>query len=608
MAQQKYVIDPHSFFQPGDPVVERMALLVSVSPQKRELRASAFITFSGEGLVRLDTKGLTIMRVYDNGGQNIAFEIGENDSVRGQSLSFTVPACRLVKIDYHTSSDPDVCSGLQWCGSGDSMFLFSQGQAINARSIMPCQDTPSVRFTMHCLVTTPAGLSAVVGGVLSHRLYQSPDATDQFVVWKIDNRIPAYLFSLAVGRLHSADISNSHRVWADSPEMATRAAAEFRDVGKFMAAAEKLFGPYRWGRFDMLIAPASFPYGGMENPYCTFLSSTVVAGDGSGVNVLAHELAHAWTGNLVGNARWCDFWLNEGWTVYAELRILEEVYGVERARLQLDALERDYHRSVQRFQSRPELLKLCPDISDTEGPDDVFSTVPYYKGARMLIELERLVGRHGFDFFIRRYIAEFAGQGITTEQFIEFAQRELPKATRRLNMRRWIYEPGIPENVPIPVSQGAEEARRYARAMRNRFPSSDVVSTWPALQLAIFLEALPQEQSGLWAMQLAEFGVTHGLHVHGNAEIRCAFLLAMLKADMLDNRPLSIRDSIAEFLSTVGRMKFINPIYRALNKSPAGREFAEQLFEQNKGFYHPVAVNSVSRILQPQEQPAEAVV
>src|SRR6185436_19006120 len=369
-------------------------------------------------------------------GRALPFVLHPAEPILGARLAIELPPGSAgVRIRYRTSPS---ASALQWLApaqtaGGRSPFLFSQCQAIHARSVVPVQDTPRLRIRYRAELAIPRGLTAVMAAAHRGRSEDGDVAVERF---EMPQPIPPYLFAFAVGELASRDLSPRSRVWAE-PALLDRAAHEFADVEAMIQAAEGLFGPYDWERFDVLTMPPSFPYGGMENPRLTFLTPTVIAGDRSLVNVLAHELAHSWTGNLVTNANAEHFWLNEGFTVYAERRILEAVYGTDIAALHAALGWRALERAVARFADRPELTRLRTELAGID-PDEVFSEIPYEKGYAFLRALEDQVGREAFTRWLRSYIEAFRFQSITTDDFTAHLGRALPGALEAVDAARWL--------------------------------------------------------------------------------------------------------------------------------------------------------------------------
>jgi aminopeptidase N len=420
-------LDPHSYFDTDQPLTSRLSLKLGVDFDKRRLDGSVVLHFAAPaaGVLDLDTKGLTIHSVKTADGMPVRFELGKEEEILGTRLRLHLPdGTRQVTIDYRTSPD---AVALQWLSPEQTEgkhhpFLFSQCQAIHARTMVPVQDSPRVRVAYEAEVNVPEALTAVMSaGPSGVRQGQGT----RIFRFDMPQPIPSYLLALAVGDLESRDLSPRSRVWAE-PATVERAEWEFEAIEAMIVKAEELFGPYEWDRYDMIVLPPAFPYGGMENPRMTFLTPTLLAGDRSLVDVVAHELAHSWTGNLVTNATVEHFWLNEGSTVWAERRILEALHGEDAAVLSWAIGQKGLETDIERFGLDSPLTRLRTELKGID-PDEAFSLVPYEKGSRFLALIERTAGRERFDRFIREYMAKFRFTSITSEEFIEFLEEKLPR-------------------------------------------------------------------------------------------------------------------------------------------------------------------------------------
>ncbi|HVF34612.1 MAG TPA: M1 family aminopeptidase/hydrolase, partial [Candidatus Saccharimonadia bacterium] len=441
--------DLHSYSQPGRVVVTALALDLDVSFERKSLEGTAELALEwrdpkATSLV-LDTRDLAIAKVELTDADGVWIEtkhtLAARDPVLGSKLVVETPK-QPAKVRVHYRSAPEA-SGLQWLTPEQTLgrkhpFMFSQSQAIHARSWIPLQDTPSVRFTYTATIRAPKGLRAVMSAD------NDPKGTGPEFRFAMPQKIPSYLLALAVGDLRFASLGKRSGVYAE-PERIDAAAKEFTDTEGMIDAAEKLYGPYRWERYDLLILPPSFPFGGMENPRLTFATPTIIAGDKSLVALVAHELAHSWSGNLVTNASWPHLWLNEGFTVYVENRITEAVFGPEQALM--DRVIEEHELIEEMKPLEPELKKLVPDIG-TRDPDDTFTDVPYTKGAWFLRTLEQRVGREAFDRFIRGWFDSHAFESVTTNDFLAYLDANLlkahPDAMPRAERDAWLTEPGLP--------------------------------------------------------------------------------------------------------------------------------------------------------------------
>jgi aminopeptidase N len=576
-------LDPHSYADTTHPETASLALRATVDFASRTLRAEATLTFRapGAGPLDLDTRGLTIHGVTDLAGAALPFTLHPADPILGERLAITLPAGTSgVRIRYTTSPD---ASALQWLApaqtaGGKAPFLFSQCQAIHARSVAPLQDTPRLRIRFEAWITVPTGLTAVMAAAATGQS-EGPDGTT--FAFTMPQPIPPYLLAFAVGDLASRDIGPRSRVWAE-PSQLDAAAWEFGDVEAMIVAAEELFGPYDWERFDVLTMPPSFPYGGMENPRLTFLTPTLLAGDRSLVNVLAHELAHSWTGNLVTNANAEHFWLNEGFTVFAERRILEALEGPEMAAMHAALGRSALESEVRRFAATPGLVRLRTHL-DGVDPDDAFSQIPYEKGYLFLRTLEDAVGRPAFSSFLRRYIQHFAFQSITTDDFVAFVEAELPGVLDRVGAAEWLDGEGIPANAP----RARSERLVALETLGGAAPSEEQAASWTPTEWTLYLDSVPRPASPeLCAWLDTRIGAST------NYEIAVSWLKLAIASGHL-----SVLPRVETVLTHVGRMKYLRPLYGALAARPDTLDFARRVYAAAKDGYHPIARQGVEGML-----------
>ena len=477
-------VDPHSWADEAQPRQAHLSWTARVDFAARHLVCTAELRFDRGGeAVDLDTRDLQVDGVTTVAGDALPFTLGPTDAILGTRLRVTLPAAdaRCV-VHYRTGAE---ATALQWLSeaqtaSGLAPFLYSQCQAVHARSVVPLQDTPRFRLTYEATLSAPKEVRALMAARALGRTETGPVASER---WAMEHPIPPYLFAFAVGALASAELGPRSRVWAE-PALLARAAWEFADVDRMLTQAEQLLGPYVWGRFDVLVLPPSFPYGGMENPTLTFLTPTVLAGDRSLVNVLAHELAHSWTGNLVSNATAEDFWLNEGFTVFVERRLLRMLEGPESVALHAAMGRQTLEDAVASFRDRPGLSRLRTHLLGVD-PDDAYSQVPYEKGYLFLRALEEAVGSARFDAFLRSYLGRFAFQSLTTQEFLDFLRAHLPDAWTRVDVPAWVDGEGIPVDAPTPESAPLAALRAYG----NTLPESGRRRRLAALGMAGVLRA-----------------------------------------------------------------------------------------------------------------------
>jgi leukotriene-A4 hydrolase len=583
-------LDPHSHAVREEPAVREIALELRLDFEKSVIDGVARLTLDrpAEGRLTLDGRGLTIRSVKDAAGNELAFEVSPPDPIKGQRISIDLVG-REVEVRYTTAPD---ATALQWLAPEQTEgrrlpFVFTQCQPTHARSIFPCQDTPSRRITYRASIDVPSGLVAVMAARSDGR--SEKEAGRRVFRFEMEQPIPPYLFAFAAGDLTSKDLGPRSRVWAE-PESIERAAWEFDGVDSTLTTAEALFGPYDWERFDLLVMPPSFPYGGMENPRLTFLTPTLLTGDRSLVNVLAHELAHSWTGNLVTNATMNDFWLNEGFTTFAERRILEALEGSAQVSLHVALGRRGLESDVARFGHSSPLTRLRNDLEGVD-PDEVFSRIPYEKGYLFLRRLEEALGRDAFDRFLKRYIAAFRFRSITTEDFLRFLKAEAPEADRRVDLGAWIDTPGIPADAPEVKSEVLDRVESLARrAASGTIPSKEETRAFSATEWQVLLSTLPRRIDLALAKALeSQFAWS----TSPNAEIRIGWLIIAAGSGFTDAFP-SIRRALLE----VGRMKYLRPLYVALLAGgEAGRELAIATFKEAAPRYHPVARAMVERLI-----------
>jgi leukotriene-A4 hydrolase len=583
-------IDPHSYFDTDQPQAKHVRLRWQVDFHTQQLTGNATLVFEtpSSGTVDLDSKGLTITSVQTPTGRNIAYALGDDEPILGRKLQLQLPAqTSAVTIAYRTSPE---ALALQWLDPAQTAgkchpFLFSQCQAIHARTLVPLQDTPRARVTYDAEVTVPEPLTAVMSAAPRG---QWPVASGRTFAFAMPQPIPPYLLALAVGHLESRELSPRSRIWAD-PETLDAAAYEFADVEAMLTRAEALFGPYVWERYDMLVLPPSFPYGGMENPRMTFLTPTVLAGDRSLVDVVAHELAHAWTGNLVTNATMEHFWLNEGFTTWAERRILAALHGNAVEVLAWAIGQHALDEAVARFGVDSPLTQLRTQLHGVD-PDDAFSTIPYEKGARFVVVLERAVGRERFEQFLRDYMQRFQFQSITTEEFLQFLDTQLPGTAEQVLAQQWLYETGMPSNAPVFTSAKLEELRSLAQAWTaGARPTAAQLQQWSPLEVLVFLQHLPRE---LDHASLAWLEAQLHLTGRGNYEILVEWLTIAAGSDY---EPVFGR--IREVLTQVGRMKFLRPLFVALGKHARTQRLGREIYDTAQATYHSLSRRVIEAVM-----------
>jgi leukotriene-A4 hydrolase len=598
---QKFVEDIHSFSNPKETVVRHIDLDWEVLFDKKILRGTATLTVerisplkSRLGYLILDTRDLMIEKVETStSGINYdqtVFSLGETDKILGAPLKIELPSgTKFVRVHYATSP---TASGLQWLEPAQTAgkktpFMFSQAQAIHARSFIPLQDSPQVRITYTARVRTPKNLLAVMSAEGNS---QTPVRTGDYK-FRMTRAIPSYLIAIAVGDLRFRSLGRRTGVYAE-PTVVEKAAKEFIDTEKMVAATEKVYGAYRWKRYDLLVLPPSFPFGGMENPMLTFATPTVLAGDKSLVSLVAHELAHSWSGNLVTNATWSDFWLNEGFTTYLERRIIEAVYGVNRREMEATLGKRSL---LEEFVELPEGDEILYINLKGRDPDEGVTGVPYEKGALFLRYLEETFGREKFDKFVRSYFDSHAFQSITTETFVKYLKKNLldtnPKLAKKVDIDEWIYKAGLPKVAPSPQSDAFEKVQMQANNYASGKTAASAIQTksWTTQEWLHFLKSLPAD---LGTTRMSELDRAFNLTRSGNSEIEFQWLLMSIK-----NNYKAADARLEEFLISIGRRKFVRPLYAELAKTDEGKKRARTIYAKARPGYHPITQATVDEIL-----------
>ncbi|MDB5014709.1 MAG: Peptidase rane alanine aminopeptidase [Daejeonella sp.] len=586
-------VDVHSFAKPDSAVVKHLDLTLKVDFANQILTGKAIWTIENPAKateIIFDSKQLNIEKItLGKDEKATTFSKGKEVKFLGEALRIKIAdTTTQVNIYYSTSKN---AAALQWLNpqqtAGKKLpFLFTQSEAILARSWIPCQDSPGIRFTYDATVTVPNALLALMSA-------ENPQEKNKTGVYtfKQPHAIPSYLMALAVGDIAFKATDNRSGIYAE-PSVLAKASYEFADMGKMITEAEKLYGDYRWGRYDVLVLPPSFPFGGMENPMLTFATPTVIAGDRSLVSLIAHELAHSWSGNLVTNATWNDFWLNEGFTVYFERRILEKLYGKEEVEM----------HNVLGYQGLQETIKeLGIDNADTRlkadftgrDPDLGVSDIAYEKGALFIKHIENTVGKEKFDEFLRGYFGKHSFHSVTTEQFLADLNANLIKGNEKLakeiNADAWIYKPGLPTHT-IPTSANfvmidsiinTWKINKNVEGLKGKIKSTN--------QILYFISHIPDIITTEDMLKMdKEFGFTNS----ANAEIQCAWYTLAVKEKYEPAYP-----NTEKFLISVGRRKFILPIYKELIKSTEGKAWAQKIYAKARPNYHSVAFNTVDDLL-----------
>jgi aminopeptidase N len=589
--------DPNSYAQPEQVRVTHLDLDLTIDFPRKQLDGRATLKLDwknpkAQSLV-LDTRDLKIARVEalaaDGKATPLTYALAPRDKVLGSKLTIAAPKHPAqVRIVYTTSPE---ASGLQWLTPAQTAdkklpFMFSQSESIHARSWVPLQDSPAIRFTYDARVTAPKDLRVVMSAI-----NDAKHPLDGEFTFRQPHPIPSYLLAIGAGDLAVKETGPRSAVYAE-PSVVAKAAHEFEDTEKLIAATEQLYGPYAWGRYDILVLPPSFPFGGMENPNMTFATPTVLVGDKSLVSLVSHELAHSWSGNLVTSAAWRDIWLNEGFTTYVQGRITEAVYGKaladEEALLSARALQKSIGAMAANAQ------KLAPDPRGI-GADDALSDVAYDKGSWFLRTLEQRFGREAFDAYLKGYFHHFAFQSITTEQMLDYLKPNLiekyPGKMRWDEVKAWVYGEGIPQDAPLPDSPrfNAIDRERTDFLAGKRAAGSLDAKGWNTQEWMYFLDRLP-DAPPLAKMQ--ELDAAWHLTGTPNAEIGMRWYSHAIAAG-----DKAVWNAAAEHMTRIGRIYLTTPLYKALVKTPEGLAFAEQVYAKAKAGYHPLTQQVVEGIL-----------
>ncbi|ABV88282.1 M1 family metallopeptidase [Shewanella pealeana] len=573
--------DYHSFANTEQVRVKHLSLSLDVDFDTKQLAGQVELQLDyidkQTTALWLDTRDLTIEAIYSNSQQALQFSLDQQDDTLGQRLNIELTAdVSSVIIHYRTSPQ---AQGLQWLTpqqtSGKTLpFLFSQSQPINARSWIPVQDTPKARITFDAVITAPKGMRAVMSAMND----ANAPLTGEFS-FTMEKPMPTHLLAIAVGDLAFGELGPRTGVYAE-PEVVAAAVAEFEDTESMVEVAESLLGPYPWGRYDMIVLPPSFPFGGMENPRLAFMTPTLIAGDKSLVSTVAHELAHSWTGNLVSNATWRDLWLNEGFTTYFTNRIVEEVYGKELAELEV-VLENG--RLQEAISATSIEAQTLPANMQDQDPNEAFNRFTYDKASMFVHDLEKRLGRTAFDAFLYEYVQAFAFEAITTEIFVDYAKQTLLKEhcdkITEAELLEWIYGEGMPSWFVEPKSTSLDKVTMALRAFDDGAAASSLMTTgWRVHHWQYFLTNLPEQLSH---EALADLDSTFGFTQTNNAEIACDWFRVAIR-----NRYEAVLEAVSAYLVKIGRGKFVKPLYAELMK--AGFETqVQQIYTIAREGYHP---------------------
>ena len=583
------IMDTHTLSNYKELPIIHAHLDLEVDFENKLLRGSVTHKFSEDrntDLLELDTKHLEVDSVIDQRGNRLNFKFGNFDELLGSKFSIQLNIeSKSVTIFYKTTNKSEALDWLmpnQTAGK-NFPFMYTQGQSIFTRSWIPIQDTPGLRITYSANIKTPENMMAVMSA--SNPQEQHSENSYNF---QMKQPIPPYLIALAVGNLQFKAVDYRTGVYAE-PTMLEECVDELSDMGKMVDVAENLYGKYDWDRYDVIVLPPSFPFGGMENPRLTFATPTIIAGDRSLVSLIAHELAHSWSGNLVTNATWNDFWLNEGFTVYFERRIMEEIYGKDYSEMLALLGYQDLEEEINNLEPDMQLLRLN---MIGKHPDDAMTDIAYEKGYFFLRMIEENVGRESMDKFLKKYFKDHKFQTIVTEEFISYLKKYLLEENNyKLNINEWIFAPGIPANCPKVKSV------RFVNAVDlvDDFMISGAISLkektadWSTHEWLHFIKHLPRDIN---VDQLSDLDKVFNFSNSGNSEILALWFLQSIKADY---QPAF--KNLEKFLIKIGRRKFLQPLYLELSKSKKHKIWAREVYEKARGNYHFVSFNTIDKIL-----------
>ena len=592
-------VDVHSYAKPLEARVTHLDLDLAVDFDAKRIGGTATLDVQAKPGAReiiLDDKGLEIESIADESGQPLPYTVGANDENLGAPLTIQMGDKRKIVIRYKSAPD---AGALQWLTPEQTAgkkhpYLLSQGQSIENRSWIPTQDSPGIRQSWTAHIAVPSELTAVMSAPKWDEADPTPPPPNmRSFSFRMEHPVAPYLIAIAVGDLAFRELGPRTGVWTE-PVMLDKAAAELADTERMVAAAEELYGPYKWGRYDMLVLPPSFPFGGMENPTLTFLTPTFIAGDKSLTSLVAHELAHSWSGNLATNATWADFWLNEGMTTYAERRIVEKVYGpkvaAQQVALGLDAMNKaiEENGGIGGADTR-----LHIDLKGRH-PDSGLTDIAYEKGAAFLRTIETIVGRERFDEWLKGWFSRHEFQPVTTSLFLADIRDHLVKGDKELEAKlmldQWVGQPGIPSNIAKADPQAFAEVDSAVAAFRSgKLPDSAAWGRWTTDERLRFLNSIARTQS---AERLAALDKAFSLSRAGNNELRFAFLTLAV-----ENRFDPAVPALEEFLTIQGRRKFVRPLITALAEDKEwGRPIAVRVYARARPGYHPVTVRDLDKL------------
>jgi aminopeptidase N len=587
---RSYATDTHSYAKPNEAVAKHLLLDIAVDFEKEIISGTASYTIESTNAKEIvfDVKNLKIHQTEVD-GKKVSFTLSANDPILGQSLTIPIEAeTKTVSITYETTDKTEALQFLnpQQTADKEHPFLLTQGQAILTRTWIPIQDSPQVRLTYLAKVKVPSELMAIMSA-------ENPKEKNDTGQYSFEMRQPIspYLIALAVGDLVYKEISPRTGVYAEK-SMINKVHYEFADMEKMVNAAENLYGTYAWDQFDVVVLPPSFPFGGMENPRLTFATPTVIAGDRSLTSLIAHELAHSWSGNLVTNATWNDFWLNEGFTVYFEMRIMEALYGKEYADMLASIGRQDLSEELQNLHDQPEATHLKLDLKG-KNPDDGMNSIAYDKGYLFLRTLEEKVGRDEMDGFLKEYFNKHAFSTMTTEKFINYLKTTLlEKNSIEFNIDDWVYNPGVPENAAVIVSDKFQKVEEAIAAWEQGTISEKelCMKDWNIQQKIHFIRNIPA------SISIEKFTALDNACNFSKATNSYIAMVWFEQAINHNYHSNEVDEQIENFLMIVGRRWYVSTIFKALKNNDRLEE-AKRIYDKARPNYHSVTVNTIDEML-----------
>ncbi len=584
--------DFHTYSQKKDAYVTHLNWDAQVDFETQIITATAtwdFINVSDTDTIVFDIVDLNITKVTLDNGQETGYSIGQTKAHMGAPLYVAITSeTKSVSISYESAP---TAGAVLWLNSQQTYgkkhpFMFTQSEAILARTWIPCQDSPGVKFTYNAKVKVPTDLLALMSAT-------NPQEKNETGVYEFEMNqpIPSYLLALAVGDLEFGSLGDRTGVYAE-PGQLDASIYEFGETEKMVQIAEELFGEYAWERYDLLVLPPSFPFGGMENPRLTFVTPTIIAGDRSLTALIAHELAHSWSGNLVTNANWNDFWMNEGFTVYLERRIMDSLNGTDYSDMLSILGSQDLAFTLTDLPKEDTRLKL-----ELKGrnPDDGMTDIAYEKGFFFLSMLKEEYGKKRMDNFLKQYFTDHTFKNITTEEFITYLDRHLTGQDSlkrpKLMIEKWIYESGLPQNAPEFTSERFQRVGSSMKAWTDgAFEIDEIeVADWSTNEWLQFLRKLPDTLS---VNKYAELDKAFHFTQSGNNEILAIWLEKSILA-----KYTKVDAKVEEFLIHVGRRKFLTPLYRALLEVDPKGKHAMYIYMKARPNYHSVSTETLDKLL-----------